>query len=302
MAASLDDLRRLVRRQCPGDHASTAIPGVSLHTGAGTTDPLPVVYPTMVCFVLQGAKRVTIGGRAVVYRGESYMLLSVDLPVTGQVIEATGTAPYLAISLLLDPATLAALVLDMPAPQRVALEPAGLAIGALTPDVLEPLGRLVGLLDRPADIPVLAPLAERELLYRLLQGAQAPMLRELALADSRLGQIRRAVAWIGADVTRPLRIEALAAHVGMSTSSFHRHFKAVTGMSPLQYQKQVRLQEARRRLLADPGDVASVAFAVGYESASQFTREYARAFGMPPRRDSARLRATSEAGVVLGGS
>jgi AraC-like DNA-binding protein len=292
MSAALDDLRRLVRRHCPDDHVSTAIPGIGLHTGVGSTDPLPVVYPTMVCFVLQGAKRVTIGGRALVYRGESYMLLSIDLPVTGQVIEATDAAPYLAISLLLDPAAIAVLLLDMPA-ERGAADPAGLTIGALTPDLVEPLRRLVGLLDRPADIPVLAPLAERELLYRLLQGQQAPVLRELALADSRLAQIRRAVAWIGADLTRALRIESLAAHVGMSTSSFHRHFKAVTGVSPIQYQKQMRLQEARRRLLADAGDVASVAFAVGYESASQFTREYARAFGLPPRRDAARRQLTA---------
>jgi AraC-like DNA-binding protein len=293
MSAALDDLRRLVRRHCPGEHASTAIPGVDIRTGMGTKDPLPAVYPTMVCFVLQGAKRVTIGSRAVVYRGESYMLLSVDLPVTGQVVEATAEAPYLAISVLLDPAAIAALLLDLPAGLGTA-DPAGLAIGPLTPDLLDPLGRLLGLLDRPVDIPVMAPLIQRELLYRLLQGPQAPVLRELALADSGLAQIRRAVAWIRADVARSMRIETLAAHVGMSASSFHRHFKAVTGMSPLQYQKQLRLQEARRRLLADPGDVASVAFAVGYESASQFTREYARTFGMPPRRDAARLRLTPQ--------
>jgi AraC-like DNA-binding protein len=290
VTSALDSLRALVRRHCIGDSTITRLPGVEIRTGFGVTPPLPAIYPTMVCFVLQGAKRVTIGRRRLRYRGESYMLLSADLPVTGQVIEATGRAPYLAVSLLLEPASIAGLVLDVPAPGAGSGAGFGLGIGALTPDLQEPLLRLLRLLDTPDDIRVLAPLAERELLYRLLQGPHGGLLRQLAIGDSRLSQVRRAIEWIRADLARPLRVEALAAHVGLSPSTFHRHFKAVTGLSPLQYQKQIRLQEGRRRLLGAPGDVTSVALAVGYESTSQFTREYARLFGLPPARDAARLR------------
>jgi AraC-like DNA-binding protein len=217
------------------------------------------------------------------------MLLSADLPVTGQVIEATPRAPYLAVSLLLDPAAIADLVIGT-APPPSMTSAAGLGIGRLTADLQDPLLRLLRLLDAPGDIRVLAPLAERELLYRLLQGPHGALLRQLAIPDSRLSQVRRAIEWIRADVARTLRVETLAAHVGMSAASFHRHFKAVTGLSPLQYQKQIRLQEARRRLLAEPGDVTAVALGVGYESTSQFTREYGRLFGLPPAKDAARLR------------
>jgi len=293
VATAVDRLRALVRRHSVGERTITRLPRVEIRTGLGVTPPLPAIYPTMVCFVLQGAKQVTLGRRRLRYRGESYMLLSADLPVTGHVIEATERAPYLAVSVLIEPAAIAGLVLDVPAPPAATSEAVsgiGLGIGVLTPDLQEPLLRLLRLLDAPDDIRVLAPLAERELLYRLLQGPHGTLLRQLAVGDSRLSQVRRAIEWIRADIGRPLRVEALAAHVGMSASSFHRHFKAVTGLSPLQYQKQIRLQEARSRLLAAPGDVTAVALAVGYESTSQFTREYGRLFGLPPAKDAARLR------------
>lgn len=294
MATTLDTLRDLVRRHCAGEATVTPIPRVEIRTGHARTPALPAIYPTMVCFVLQGAKRVAFGGRSLVYRGESYMLRSADLPVTGQVIEATPRAPYLAVSLRLDPAAIAALAIDVPAPPAaLAASQAGLGIGRLTADLQEPLLRLLRLLDAPRDIRVLAPPAERELLYRLLQGPHGARIRQLAVAGSRLSQVRRAIEWIRADIARPLRVDALAAHAGMSAASFHRHFKAVTGLSPLQYQKQIRLQEARRRLLTSPGDVTSVALGVGYESTSQFTREYGRLFGLPPAKDAARLRLAS---------
>ena len=290
----LEELRRLVHVHCHGAEARTPFHGVEIRMGTGATPPLPVVYPTMVCFVVQGCKRVTAGARTLVYCGESYMLVSADLPVTGQVIEASDQAPYLALSLTLDPAAVAALVIDMPAGQ-VGGTHRGLEIGGLTPDLLDPVLRLARLFDRPQDVPVLAPLVQRELLYRLLQGPQGHLLRSLAIAESTVSQVRKAIAWIRRDITRSLRIEALAAHAGMSPSALHRHFKTVTGATPLQYQKQIRLHEARRRLVATPGDVAGVAMAVGYESASQFTREYSRQFGEPPRRDAQRLRAASTA-------
>jgi AraC-like DNA-binding protein len=247
------------------------------------------MYETMLCFVLQGAKRVTIGDRTIEYRGASFLIASVDLPATGQVVQASPDEPYMAIAFALDPATVAALLLDLPQQDDGGVA-AGFAISPLTAELADPLLRLMRLLDAPADIPVFAPMLEREILYRILRGPQGAMLRQIGRSTSRLSQIRRAVEWIRRNFAEPLRIERLARLAGMSASSFHRHFKAVTSMSPLQYHKQIRLQEARRRLLAQPGEAAQVAFAVGYESASQFSREYARLFGLPPARDAARLR------------
>jgi AraC-like DNA-binding protein len=293
MPDPMDELRALLLRHGEDALTRTPIPRVQVRIGATTTAPLPTTFPPMVCFVLQGAKRMMVGEKSLVYRGHSYLIVSVDLPATGQVVEATADQPYLAIGLLLDPAVVAALLIDMPVPLREAPpagDPAGFGISPLTPDLIDPLLRLMRLLDSPRDIAMLAPLVERELLYRVMLGPQGGMLRDVGLADSRLAQVRRAIEWMRRHFAQPLRIEKLAGHVGMSESTFHRHFKAVTTISPLQYHKQIRLQEARRRLLAEPNDVTRVAFAVGYESASQFNREYARQFGMPPGRDAARMR------------
>ena len=171
----------------------------------------------------------------------------------------------------------------------------GIGIGPLEADLLDPVLRLLRLLDRPAEAAALAPLVEREILYRLLCGPQGPMLRQIALADSRLSQVARAVAWIRENYHRPLRIDALAALAAMSPATLHRHFRAVTALSPLQYQKQIRLHEARRRMLARDADAQRIGFLVGYDSPSQFSREYARLFGAPPARDAARLRAGRDA-------
>jgi AraC-like DNA-binding protein len=292
---SMDELRALLRRHGGDANTLTPIPRVQIRVGLTTTGPLPTMFPPMVCFVLQGAKRMMVGEKSLIYRGHSYLVVSVDLPATGQVVEATADQPYIAIGLMLDPAVIAALLIDMPVDLRATppgAEPslAGFGISPLTTDLIDPLLRMMRLLDQPRDIPILAPLVERELLYRVMLGPQGGMLRDVGLADSRLAQVRRAIEWMRHNFARPLRIEKLAGHVGMSESTFHRHFKAVTTISPLQYHKQIRLQEARRRLLAEPNDVTRVAFAVGYESASQFNREYARQFGMPPGRDAARMR------------
>jgi transcriptional regulator GlxA family with amidase domain len=179
------------------------------------------------------------------------------------------------------------LIPDVPGP--TVAETAAFGVSPVTLPLLDPWLRLLALLDAPADIPVLAPLFEREILYRLLQGPQGGVLRQIALADGRLSQIRRAIMWIRAHYDEPLRIEALAEIAGMSGASFHRHFRAATAMSPLQYQKHLRLQQARRLLIANQ-DASQAGYAVGYESASQFSREYARAFGASPARDAMRLR------------
>jgi len=295
-----DHLRRmcaLVERHGYGPQGETPVPKLSAYIGRTTTVPVATVYRPMLCLVLQGAKQVLIGDRSLRYDPATYFVASVELPATGCVIEASATAPYVAIALALDCEVLAGLLADMPAIADG--QTAGFATSAVTPALLDPFARLLGLLDTPGDIAVMAPLLEREILYRLLQGPQGSAVRQIARADSRLSQIRRAIGWIRDNYDAPLRIDDLAGLAGMSTPSFHRHFKAATAMSPLQYQKTLRLQTARRLLVASV-DAQHAAFSVGYESASQFSREYARMFGTPPARDAARLRggAMLEAGAA----
>jgi AraC-like DNA-binding protein len=295
----LDELSELIARHCGAKRWPTAITRVTLMRANAPTVPVGTMYQPVLCIVAQGAKRVMLGEKSFEYNAAKYLIGSVDLPVTGEIYEASAQTPYLAMSLGLDPATLAAMLLDMPQSADDGKPLAGLAVSPLTADLLDPVLRLLRLLDRPRDIAMLAPLVEREILYRLLLGPQGAMLRQIALADSRLSQISRAIKWIKENYERPFRIEALAAVASMSPSSLHRHFKGVTAISPLQFQKRIRLQEARRRVLAQQDDAASVGFSVGYESPSQFSREYSRLFGAPPGRDAARLRASAGDGAEL---
>ena len=296
MHEAIAELRRRVLARCPEPAAVDTelrfpVRRLVARVGHGPTPPLPALYEPMICFVLQGAKRVSAGGRTYDFRGGSFLVASVELPITGRVIEASPSQPYIAVALRLDRASLSALLLDLPTCPEGPIADA-IAVSPVTADIAEPLLRLVRLCDAPADVPVLAPMAERELLYRLLLGPQGGTLRQIARSDSRVTRIRRAIERIRRDYAEPLRIDALAALAAMSPSAFHRHFKAVTAMTPLAYQKQIRLQEARRRLAAGEDQAARIAHAVGYESASQFSREYARLFGLPPARDGARLRGT----------
>jgi AraC-like DNA-binding protein len=289
MQEQLGHLRALAAKHASGRLTMTAIPRVSINLGWHRTQPQPGLYTPMLCIVLQGAKEVMIGDRLLRYDPASYFVASVELPASGCVVQASPEAPYMSLSLALDSGSLAALLPDVPNPPRPETPTAGFAVSAVTPQLLDPWLRLLRLLDTPEDIPVLAPLLEREILYRLLQGPQGGVLRQVACADSRLSQVRQAIGWIRDHYDQPLRIEALSELAGMSAASFHRHFKAATAMSPLQYQKSLRLQQARRLLVADP-DASRAGYAVGYESASQFSREYARLFGVPPARDAVRLR------------
>ena len=236
--------------------------------------------------ILRGAKEIAIGDRRLRYDPASYFIATVELPASGCVRLNQPDESYLAVSLDLDSNRLAPLL-----PEATDLPQAGeaaFAVNPVTPELLDAWLRLLRLLDTPQDIAVLAPLYEQEILYRLLQGPQGAMLRQITRADSRLSQVRRAIALIRARYDQPVRVEALAEHAGMSPASLHRHFKSATAMSPLQYQKALRLQEARR-LIASGRDVSAAAYAVGYESASQFSREYARMFSAPPSRDVGRL-------------
>jgi AraC-like DNA-binding protein len=285
----IEELRDRIAAACREPRWQTPIPRLGMMRAEATTPGGSVIYDPVVCFAAQGRKRLMLADEVFAYDAAHYLVVSVDLPVVAAITEASPEAPYLALRLSLDPARLAALLLEMPGTGGA--RAIGIGIGAIEPDLLDAVLRLVRLLDRPADAPVLAPLVEREILYRLLRGPLGPMLRQIALADSRLSQIARAMAFIRANYDRPLRVEALAARVAMSPATLHRHFRAVAALSPLQYQKHVRLHEARRRMLAQEDDARRIGFAVGYESPSQFSREYARLFGAPPARDAARLRA-----------
>jgi len=291
----LGEIGDLILRHCAGQRCETPVPRLSLIRADAPKPPAPGTYKPVICIVAQGAKRVMLGERLFHYCGGDYLIVSVDLPVVGEIWQASAEAPYLAMTLALEPKLLASMLLEMGGAPDGQAPASAFSVNPVTPDLADPVLRLLRLLDRPQDIAMLAPLFEREILYRLLTGGQAASLRQIALADSRLSQISRAIAWIRGNYDRPLRIEAVAEVAGMSPSSFHRHFKAVTSMSPLSFQKQIRLQQARQILLTERADSARVGFAVGYTSPSQFSREYARLFGAPPGRDAARLR---EAGIA----
>lgn len=296
-----DDLQphlKLALRHARSGMTVTPVPRLEIGVGETTSGTSPCLYRSMICFILQGSKDVTIHDNLLRYGAEQYLISALDLPLSGQIHDAGPGRPYVSVSLVLDPAMLAQIASTMP-PVRDADAPgSGLAINPMTPQLRDTLLRLLALLDAPDDIPVLAPMAERELLYRLLQGPQGRLLRHIARPEGALGRIRRAVEWIRNHHNTRLRIEDLCNASGMSRASLHRHFLALTGLSPIQYQKQIRLQEARQLLLAGNHSASDVAFAVGYESASQFSREYLRQFGAPPVRDLRRLRQSMESAAV----
>ena len=218
-----------------------------------------------------------------------------DLPLDAHVIEATAEAPFLGLGFTLKPETIATLLLEAGAAQPTRTDPPGIAVSDLTHDLIDPVVRLLRLLDRPSDIPVLASAIEREILWRLINGQQATMVRQIGLADSRTAQIGRAIRWIRGHYAEAIRIEELATIAGMSVTSFHRHFRGITSMTPIQYQKHIRLQKARSRLISAARDVAEVGFSVGYDSPSQFSREYRRLFGRSPGKDGESLRRSKAA-------
>ncbi len=283
----MNELCALITRHCHRDLTPTAVPRLTLSRSNVTTELSAAMYYPLLCVVARGRKRIFLGHEEFQYDPNSYLVASVDLPVSGQVLEA----PCLGVTLALEPATLAALLLEMPPASGGGTPSKAMAVNPLEADLLDPLLRLLRLLDRPGDIPVLAPIIEREILYRLLCGPRGEMLRQMALPSSQLSQISRAIHRDSPALpSRPSASRNSPGLAGMSATSFHRHFRAVTAMSPLQFQKRIRLQEARRLLLSRDVDAGRVSFDVGYESASQFSREYRRMFGAPPGRDTATAR------------
>ena len=297
-AALCAELAGLLQRRTGSDGGhETAIPALALWRFSHPTELTPGLQQPAIYVVVQGRKHVEFGGETYVYDPSQYLAVSLELPVVSRVVEATPDVPYLCMTLRVDARELAALIVETgrPAP-RDDHDGRALFVSPLEAPLLDGLLRLVRLLDTPHDIPVLAPLILRELYFRLLQGEQQGRLAEVAIGDGRVRRVAGAIAWIKEHYAEPLQIEALAKRVNMSASALHRHFPAVTGVSPVQYQKRLRLEEARRLLLSDATSAEAVAYQVGYASASQFSREYARLFGEPPRRDAERLRADAADG------
>jgi len=268
------------------------LPGVhAIRFSRPSTTPTRATLRPMLCIVAQGAKVVMLGREVFEYDANRMLVFSVDLPVVGQVLRASPTEPYLCFRLDLDPYRIAALALrvfpeGVPPPEDMR----GLYVASASEEVVDAASRLLALASQPADAELLAPLIIDEILIRLLRSPVGSRVAQIGYVDSGIQRIARAVAEIRANFSQPLRVEALARLVNMSASSFYQHFKAVTSMSPLQYQKVLRLEEARRLMLAEPLDAQGAAREVGYVSASQFSREYARYFGSTPTRDVARLR------------
>jgi AraC-like DNA-binding protein len=271
----------------------TPIPQVSFHRQQGPTKPSECLVEPTFGLVVQGAKRMTQGGVAYNYDANRFLVTSLDLPATVQVMEASADTPYLGIAVKLDLRMMTELLVQVPPRPREQVSDRGLVVGAMTPGLAQALDRMVALLDEPQALEVLAPLVLREFHFRLLMSDQGARLRQIASVGTQGYRISRAIRWLRDHYAQPMRVEDLAAQVQMSASSFNQHFKQLTAMSPLQYQKWVRLNEARRLMLSERLDAASASFRVGYESATQFSREYGRQFGRPPRRDIEELRKES---------
>jgi AraC-like DNA-binding protein len=290
MTSSLSVLQSLVLRHARPGVAESGLPGVRVTISTLPTKTTHGVSEPGLGIVVQGAKQTMVGDRLFEYGEGDFIVTSVDLPISSHITRATAAQPYLACRLALNPAGIASLLLEAPGADKRSAVPCGMGVHKASEDLLEATVRLLHLLDSPRDAPVLRPLIEREILWRLLCGPQGGRVRQIGLADSRLAQVSHAIRHLRQHYAEAVSVDELAALATMSVSSFHRHFRAVTAMTPIQFQKQIRLQEARTRLLADADDVAAVGFAVGYDSASQFSREYSRMFGAPPGRDVARLR------------
>ncbi|EFP0623420.1 AraC family transcriptional regulator [Escherichia coli] len=267
------------------------IPGVKLIRSSAPTMPMPVIYEPTVCFIAQGCKRVTLGASVFHYDPASYLVASVGLPVMGTVIKASVGQPYLSVQLDLDAKALGELALQYSRQAATGRTgPVGLAVKQMTLGLLDAATRLVSLLDTPEDIEALGPLVMREILYRLLTGPGGEVIYMMTQSDSRQGQIARALLWLRANFKGTCRIEELIGITGMSRSVFHEHFKAVTAMSPLEFRTQLRMQEARRLMVSEGLGAANAGYAVGYESPSQFSRDYSRLFGNSPAKDARQLR------------
>lgn len=285
----------IAHRTVGNSDSPTAISSLSFFRREAPMPPTICLVAASIVLVVQGEKQMLVGGEAYPYDANRFLITSLDLPANSQIVSASPENPCLGLVLKLDLRIMSELIAQggLPLPNERSND-RGIGIGTVTPVLLEPFKRLLDLLDEPETIPVLASLIEREIHYRLLKSDQAARLWQIASVGSQGHRVARAIDWLKANFTATLRIEDLAAHVQMSPSSLHQHFRQLTAMSPLQYQKWLRLNEARRLMLNEDSDAASAAFEVGYESPSQFSREYTRLFGAPPKRDIEGLRRKAE--------
>ncbi|EFK08505.1 transcriptional regulator AraC N-terminal domain protein [delta proteobacterium NaphS2] len=272
------------------------IPGLRLSRWVTPTEPTSYTLEASVCLIAQGAKRVLLGEESYVYDATRFLISSVDLPVVANIIEASNEEPYLGLILELDLQEISQLIVDSGLPLNHSRQAQkGMAVGQLSLPLLGAFQRLMDLLVERENIKILAPLVKREIFFRLLTTDQGPRLQQIAASGSHSHQISKAINWLKNNYTSPLRVKELAADTGMSKSAFHNHFKVMTSMTPLQFQKRLRLNEARRLMLTENLDALTATFEVGYESPSQFSREYSRLFGAPPLRDINRLRQAAQA-------
>jgi AraC-like DNA-binding protein len=271
---------------------TTEVPGLSLHRRTAPTARCPATYEPNITVIVQGQKRVELGAKVFLYDESRYLLTSLDLPVVSQVVEASEETPFLALMLKIEMSVIRDLLSQQEIPSAASDSPA-MATGETTSGLLSACSRLVELLETPEDIPFLSSSIQREILYRILKGPEGARLRAIATLGDQNQKTAKAIAWIKANYVQQLRVEDLAKISGMAVSTLHHRFLELTAMSPLRYQKQLRLQAARSRMLVDGVDATTVAFEVGYESASQFNREYSRFFGQPPLRDIRALLASS---------
>lgn len=283
-------LAPLVERQALRHGLYTPIEGLMTARFVSPSEPFATVQRPVYSVVLQGVKEAMIGDRVVRYHAGESLVAGVDLPVTSRIIEASEETPYLSVSVEIDGATVYELTESACAPRPAAEDLEAFEIRPFEPRLADPLARLLELLDDPEDVAVIAPLIRKEIVWRLLQGPFGPLLRRIAGPDGNVARIARATGWIRENFAEPLKIPELADRVSMSVPSFHRHFKTVTSVTPLQFHKHVRLHIARRRLLAAEDGVGTIAFDVGYESLSQFNRDYRKLYGLAPSHDVAVLR------------
>ncbi len=287
MEKALAELRALIVGAVGREHA---IDGLLLSVVEAPTPPMSSLATPTFALVAQGRKRLAVGDQVFEYGAGDYLVVSVDLPVTGHFVEASKDQPCLGVGLSLRADLIASLLLDAADSQVPGASVQGLTVSRAPQELIDAVVRLLRLVDVPEDARVLGPLVEREIVWRLLRSPQGAAVREIGLADSSLSHVARVIRWIRDHYTEPFRVEELAALAGMSTSAFHRHFRTVTAMTPIQFQKKIRLQEARLRLVGLGEDVTSTGYAVGYDSPSQFSREYRREFGTPPSRDTGLVR------------
>ena len=291
IADNREELAERIARGIQGDGYVEPMEGLRLNRGSQPTALVHGVSKPSLCVIAQGAKEIYLGDGRYQYDSGHYLLATVELPVTGRVIEASAERPYLSLRIDLDPAVVGSVMIEagLPAP-RTPGDARALTVSALDVELLDSVLRFVRLIEKPAEARVIAPLIKREMVFRLLMGEQGQRLRHLPMLGGNSHVIAQAVERLRKDFDRPLRIDSIARDLGMSSSGFHHHFKAVTDMSPLQYQKQLRLQEARRLMFGENLDAASAGFKVGYEDPSHFSRDYKRHFGQSPIKDVDQLR------------